>query len=108
MATFICLQASPIRASAMSKRRSGRAETFKEMAKKSGVTVKDLYWTLGTYDVVASRRKRDRAILERLLARQRSLRDPASVFLRGDEAHPRQDGLGKVSPTLRKRDSRTS
>jgi uncharacterized protein with GYD domain len=54
MATFICLQASPIRASAMSKRRSGRAETFKEMAKKSGVTVKDLYWTLGTYDVVAS------------------------------------------------------
>lgn len=54
MATFICLQASPIRASAMSKRRSGRAETFKEMAKMSGVAVKDLYWTLGTYDVVAS------------------------------------------------------
>jgi uncharacterized protein with GYD domain len=45
MATFICLQASPIRASAMSKRRSGRAETFKEMAKKSGVAVKDFYWT---------------------------------------------------------------
>jgi uncharacterized protein with GYD domain len=38
----------------MSKRRSGRAEAFKEMAKKSGVAVKDLYWTLGTYDVVAS------------------------------------------------------
>jgi uncharacterized protein with GYD domain len=31
----------------------GRAEAFKEMAKKSGVAVKDLYWTLGSYDVVA-------------------------------------------------------
>ena len=30
-----------------------RAEAFKEMAKKSGVTVKDMYWTLGRYDVIA-------------------------------------------------------
>src|SRR5262245_34893833 len=30
-----------------------RAEAFKEMAKKSGVTVKDMYWTLGQYDVIA-------------------------------------------------------
>ncbi|MGA8689239.1 MAG: GYD domain-containing protein [Methyloceanibacter sp.] len=31
----------------------GRAEAFKEMAKKTGITVKDLYWTLGKYDIVA-------------------------------------------------------
>ncbi|HAH64478.1 MAG TPA: GYD family protein [Rhizobiales bacterium] len=31
----------------------GRAEAFKEMAEKSGITVKDLYWTLGQYDVIA-------------------------------------------------------
>ena len=30
-----------------------RADTFKAMAKKSGVNVKDVYWTLGHYDVVA-------------------------------------------------------
>jgi uncharacterized protein with GYD domain len=30
-----------------------RAEAFKEMAKKSGVTVKDTFWTLGQYDIVA-------------------------------------------------------
>ena len=30
-----------------------RAETFKELAKGAGVTVKDLYWTLGQYDIVA-------------------------------------------------------
>ena len=29
-----------------------RAENFKEAAKKLGVTVKDVYWTLGQYDVV--------------------------------------------------------
>ncbi|TIP83863.1 MAG: GYD domain-containing protein, partial [Mesorhizobium sp.] len=29
-----------------------RAEAFKEMAAKSGVTVHSLFWTLGQYDVV--------------------------------------------------------
>ncbi len=29
-----------------------RAEKFKEMAKKAGVTVKEMYWTLGTADIV--------------------------------------------------------
>ena len=30
-----------------------RAEKFKEIAKQYGATVKDMYWTLGKYDVVA-------------------------------------------------------
>jgi len=30
-----------------------RAEAFRELAKGAGVTVKDLYWTLGQYDIVA-------------------------------------------------------
>ena len=29
-----------------------RADALKEMAKKAGATVKDVYWTLGQYDVV--------------------------------------------------------
>ena len=29
-----------------------RADAFKEMAKKHGVTVKDIYWTQGRYDIV--------------------------------------------------------
>jgi len=29
-----------------------RADAFQEMAKKFGVTVKDLFWTQGQYDVV--------------------------------------------------------
>jgi uncharacterized protein with GYD domain len=31
-----------------------RAEAFKELANKLGVTVKDIYWTLGRYDVIAT------------------------------------------------------
>ena len=31
----------------------GRAEAFEAMAKKSGVTLKVLCWTMGRYDVVA-------------------------------------------------------
>lgn len=31
----------------------GRADKFKDMAKKTGVTVRNMYWTLGPTDVVA-------------------------------------------------------
>ena len=30
-----------------------RADAFKELAKGSGVTIKEIYWTLGQYDIVA-------------------------------------------------------
>ena len=29
-----------------------RAETFKQLAKSAGVSVRDIYWTLGHYDIV--------------------------------------------------------
>jgi uncharacterized protein with GYD domain len=35
------------------KETTRRAEAFKEMAKAAGVTVKDVCWTLGRYDIVA-------------------------------------------------------
>ena len=35
------------------KETAKRAEGLKEMAKKVGATVKDVYWTLGPYDVVS-------------------------------------------------------
>ena len=30
-----------------------RAQAFKDLAKSAGVTVNDLFWTLGQYDIVA-------------------------------------------------------
>jgi uncharacterized protein with GYD domain len=53
MATFIVLAGFTDQGIRNVKETIGRAEAFKEMAKKSGITVKDLYWTLGKYDVIA-------------------------------------------------------
>ena len=44
-----------------------RADALKEMAKKAGATVKDVYWTLGQYDVVTVIDAPDDASLTALL-----------------------------------------
>ena len=43
-----------------------RKEAFKEMAKQLGVTVKDLYWTLGQYDIVLILEAQDDAAVAEL------------------------------------------
>jgi uncharacterized protein with GYD domain len=53
MATFVVLAGFTDQGIKNVKETVSRAEAFKEMAKKSGVTVKDLYWTLGKYDIIA-------------------------------------------------------
>ena len=50
MATFVVLAGFTDQGLRNVKETIGRADSFKEMAKKSGVTVKDMYWTLGQYD----------------------------------------------------------
>ena len=52
MATFIMLGSFTDQGIRNVKDTTKRAEAFREMAKKAGATVKDLYWTLGQYDVV--------------------------------------------------------
>ena len=47
-----CLPRSPIKASKTLKNSPKRAEAFKQMAKTFGVTVKDIFWTQGRYDIV--------------------------------------------------------
>ncbi len=53
MATFIVLANFTDQGIKNVKETVGRAEAFKEMARKTGVTVKELYWTLGSRDIVA-------------------------------------------------------
>ena len=52
MATYIVLANFTDKGVHDAKDTVGRAEKFKEMAKKGGVTIKDMYWTLGTCDIV--------------------------------------------------------
>jgi uncharacterized protein with GYD domain len=52
MATYVVLTSFTDKGAHDVKDTVGRADKFKEMAKKAGVTVKDIYWTLGPSDVV--------------------------------------------------------
>jgi uncharacterized protein with GYD domain len=53
MAHFIVLASFTDQGIKQIKETIGRAEAFKDMARKSGVTVKDIFWTLGPHDIVA-------------------------------------------------------
>jgi uncharacterized protein with GYD domain len=53
MATYIMLASFTDQGIRKVKDSPKRADAFKNMAKKCGATVKDVFWTLGEYDVVA-------------------------------------------------------
>jgi len=44
-----------------------RAQAFRDLAKKHGVTVRDLYWTIGQYDLVTIAEGSDDALAAVLL-----------------------------------------
>jgi uncharacterized protein with GYD domain len=53
MAAFILLGSFTDQGIRSVKDTTKRADAFKELAKGSGVTIKEIYWTLGQYDIVA-------------------------------------------------------
>ena len=53
MATYISLWNFTDQGIRTVKETTKRAEILKETAQKAGVTVKDIYWTLGAYDGVS-------------------------------------------------------
>ena len=44
-----------------------RAEAFSDLAQKAGATVKDVYWTIGQYDIAAIIEAPDDAVLTTLM-----------------------------------------
>lgn len=52
MASYVVLASFTDQGIRAVKETSKRADAFKEMAKKMGVTIKDMYWTMGRYDIV--------------------------------------------------------
>ena len=54
MATYVVLANFTDQGVKNVKDSTKRAEAFKELAKSQGATVKDLYWTLGQYDIIAT------------------------------------------------------
>ena len=52
MAIYISLNTLTDQGARNIKDTTARADAFRDAAKKLGVTVKDIYWTLGSYDAV--------------------------------------------------------
>ena len=54
MATYVVLASFTDQGIRNVKDSAKRADAFREVAKSLGATVKDIYWTLGQYDIVAT------------------------------------------------------
>lgn len=66
MATYIVLANFTDQGIRNIKDTTKRADAFKELAKSLGATMKDVYWTLGQYDVAAIVEAPDDAIVTAL------------------------------------------
>jgi uncharacterized protein with GYD domain len=73
-----------------------RADAMRDMAKKNGVTVKDVYWTLGQYDVVTVMEAADDASITSLLLSLGALGNVRTQCLRAFSASEMNGILGKM------------
>lgn len=74
-----------------------RAEAFKEAAGKFGVTVKDLYWTLGRYDCVVTLEGPDNSSVTALGLALGALGNVRTQTLRGFGAGEMKQIIGKIA-----------
>lgn len=96
MATFISLANFTDQGIRGIKDSPKRAEALKVMAKKFGVTIKDVYWTVGRYDVVVILEGEDEAVTT-LLLKSGSLGNVRSETLRAFSAAEMGRIVGNIS-----------
>ena len=99
MATFVVLASFSDQGIKNVKQTVERADAFKHMATKAGATVKEIYWTLGSRDIVAICEAPDdeaATVLSLSVASRGNVRSAAGVLLRRDEEDCRQDGLSHL------------
>ena len=72
-----------------------RAQAFRDMAKKVGVNVKDMYWCIGRYDLIVITEGDDEAVAAALL-NAAALGNIRTETLRAMDADMFQRVLGKV------------
>jgi uncharacterized protein with GYD domain len=82
MATYVLLGTFTDQGIRNIKDTAKRAEAFRAMAKKAGVTVRDLYWTLGQYDVAGVLEAPDDATITSLALSVGSLGNVRTQLLR--------------------------
>jgi uncharacterized protein with GYD domain len=96
MATFIVLGNFTDQGIRNVKETTKRAETFKAAAKKAGANVKELYWTMGQYDLVTVVEAPDEETATSLLLSAGALGNIRSQTLRGFSAEEMGKIIGKV------------
>jgi uncharacterized protein with GYD domain len=74
-----------------------RAEAFKEAARKLGVAVKDVYWTLGRYDMLAIAEAPDDASITALTLAMASAGNIRTQTLRAFGAGEMKQILDKIA-----------
>ncbi|MFQ5847408.1 MAG: GYD domain-containing protein [Candidatus Methylomirabilales bacterium] len=82
MATYVILGNYTDQGIRNVKKTTKRAEAFRALAKKMGVTVKEIYWTMGRYDVVTIIDAPDDTTTSRLLLAAGSLGNLRTETLR--------------------------
>ena len=97
MATYIVLGQFTDQGVRNVKETTKRAEAFKAMAKKAGATVKDLYWTLGQYDLVTVMEAPDDVSATALLLSVGALGNIRTQALRAFSADEMGRVLGKMA-----------
>ncbi len=73
-----------------------RAQALRELAEKAGATVKDIYWTLGSYDIVVITDVPDDATAMALLLTTGSLGNIRTQTMKGFSAEEMKPILAKL------------
>ncbi len=97
MATYIVLGSFTDQGIRNVKDTTKRADAFKEMAKSSGAAVKEVYWTLGQYDLVATVEAPDDKVVTALGLTLGKAGNVRTQTLRAFSAAEMTSILGKVS-----------
>ncbi len=96
MATFISLLGWTDQGIRNVKRTTARAKAFKALAQRVGVTVKDIYWTVGPYDVVLVMEAPDESTITSLLLSLGALGNVRTQTLRSFSAEEMTRILAKM------------
>ena len=96
MATFVSLVNLTEQGAKDFKASPDRAGKFKAAAQKAGVTVKEIYWTMGRYDVVMILEAPDDHTVVSVLAGLASLGNVKTQTMRGFNASEMKEIISKM------------
>ena len=96
MATFISLLNFTEKGIRNYKDSPNRADIFTSMAKKTGVKVKDIYWTIGIYDIVLVLEAPDDETIAAVMLGLGSIGNVTSHTLRGFNADEMKEIIPRV------------